>query len=72
MSKRRTKPKRVGNIGNYYGGLYVFKRAERFYWYIEDWDGTPCPADAEEIPEALYRALLKMKYVDDSPSHEGQ
>ena len=47
----------IGKIGNYYGGLNVKAEEDRFYWSIEDWDGHSW----EEIPEALYRALLKFE-----------
>lgn len=61
MSKKQ-KWKQVGNIGNYYGGLHVLERDGKFYWVIENWDGEPNPdTDGEEIPEALYRELLKQK-----------
>ncbi len=46
--------KRVGNIGNYYGGLEVKEEDGKFYWSIENWDGS----EWEEITETLYRALL--------------
>ena len=45
----------IGDIGNYYGGLAVKEEEERFYWGIENWDGTKW----EEIPKELYDALVK-------------
>tara|TARA_R110002020_G_scaffold475890_1_gene713745 strand:- start:18544 stop:18675 length:132 start_codon:yes stop_codon:yes gene_type:complete len=30
----------IGGIGNYYGGLSVNKQGEKFYWGIENYDGT--------------------------------
>lgn len=58
-----SKPKRVGNIGNYYGGLFVVKHNGKFYWTIENWDGIPEVGTVgwEEIPEALYHELVKIK-----------
>jgi hypothetical protein len=48
---------KVGKIGNYYGSLNVKTEGDKCYWSIEDWDGS----DWEEIPSALYRALLKFE-----------
>lgn len=44
----------IGNIGNYYGGLVVKEENDKYYWGIEDWDGTYW----DEIPKYLYDALL--------------
>ena len=46
---------RIGNISNYYGGIKVKVENEKFYWGIEDYDGTTY----KEIPEYLYFALIK-------------
>jgi len=46
---------RVGNIGNFYGGLSVKKDGDKFYWGIEDHSGT----EWQEIPESLYNELVK-------------
>jgi len=43
----------IGEIGNYYGGLSTGKVLDKFYWSIENWDGSYW----EEIPEYLYVAL---------------
>lgn len=52
----------IGTIGNYYGGLHVFRRDGKFYWFIENWDTVMRdPEEAEEIPESLYNELIKMK-----------
>lgn len=47
----------IGSIGNYYGGLSVKKDGNRMFWSIENYDGDRW----EEIPEYLYRALLKFE-----------
>ncbi len=43
------------DVGNFYGGLIVSARGDRFYWGIENWDGTRF----WEIPKYLYDALCK-------------
>ncbi len=45
----------IGNIGNYYGGLEVKEEDGKFFWGIENYDGTYF----EEIPQYLYDALVK-------------
>lgn len=52
----------IGNIGNYYGCLEVKVENERYFWGIENWDGTHW----EEIPKYLYDALIKFE----DESHE--
>lgn len=47
----------IGSIGNYYGGLQVIHDNNKFYWGIENHDGT----DWEEIPESLYNELMRFK-----------
>ena len=47
----------IGKITNYYGALNVKAEGDKFYWSIEDWDGHFW----EEIPETLYRALLRFE-----------
>lgn len=49
--------KQIGSIGNYYGCLEVKQDGDKYYWSAEDWDGH----DWEEIPEYLYRALVKFE-----------
>ena len=49
--------RRIGGIGNYYGGLSLKEDEGKFYWSIEDWSGE----DWEEIPKYLYDALLKFE-----------
>ena len=48
---------RIGNISNYYGGLNIKKEKNKYYWGIENWDGT----EWEEIPETLYNELLNFE-----------
>lgn len=45
----------ISDIENYYGGLRVSSDDNKFYWGIKNWDGE----NWKEIPEELYRALLK-------------
>lgn len=45
----------IGCIGNYYGALEVKEDAGKYWWSIENWDGH----EWEEIPESLYRELIK-------------
>lgn len=47
----------VGGIGNYYGGLMISTDGDKFYWGIENWDGTGW----DEIPESLYIHLMEFK-----------
>ena len=37
MSKS-TSYKPIGNIGNYYGGLFIKKHEGKYYWLIENYD----------------------------------
>lgn len=46
--------KRIGEIGNYYGGLSVKREDGKYYWSIEDWHSVGW----EEIPPYLYGALI--------------
>ena len=43
----------IGNIGNYYGGLRIAELDNKYYWGIENYNGT----FYEEIEETLYREL---------------
>lgn len=47
----------VGEIGNYYGGLWVKRINNMCYWSIENYSGD----NWEEIPSALFDELLKEK-----------
>ena len=55
--KDKEAPQCIGRIHNYYGGLEVRRENGKSYWGVEDWDGT----DWEEIPDSLYRALLRFE-----------
>jgi len=44
-------------IGNYYGGLEIKEEDEKYYWGIENYDGT----GYQEIPKYLYDALVKFR-----------
>ena len=48
---------RIGEIGNYYGGLHVSKYEDKFYWCIENHSGFHW----EEIPKGLFEVLSKYK-----------
>lgn len=45
----------IGTISNYYGGLIIKKEINKYYWAIENWDGT----NFQEIPKYLYKVLIK-------------
>lgn len=45
----------IGNIGNYYGGLEVKEEDGKYYWGIENYDGTYW----EEISKFTYTVLLR-------------
>ncbi len=47
----------IGCIGNYYGGLHVKRSGDKFLWSIENYTGH----DWEEIPESLYKELVKFQ-----------
>lgn len=49
--------KSIGSISNFYGGLNVKVEVGKFYWGIENYDGT----DWQEIPESLYLELIKFE-----------
>lgn len=46
--------KTIGTIENHYGCLFVKKEGDKYFWGIEDWDGT----EWEEIPKSLYDRLI--------------
>ena len=53
--------KQIGNIGNYYGGLWIFKKKSKYYWFIENYDtnfDNPMEC-AEEIPRRVYKILKR-------------
>ena len=45
----------IGGIGNYYGGLIIKEKDNKFYWGIENYNGT----DFKEIPKSLYDEIIK-------------
>lgn len=47
--------RRIGSIGNYYGGLYVKADETGCWWGIADYDES---IEWELIPDRLYRALV--------------
>ena len=47
--------KRIGKISNYYGGLFIKKEYDKYFWCIENYDGE----DWEEISKELYNNLKK-------------
>lgn len=50
----------VGDIGNYYGGLWVAEHEGRYWWMIENYDAFPGDFKFyDEIPKYLYDALVK-------------
>jgi hypothetical protein len=55
------KERDIGEIGNHYGGLAVKTRNGKFYWGIENWNGTFW----EEITESLFNELNKHQDAKD-------
>ena len=56
MDNKETR--RIGSIGNYYGGLHVMKDNGKYYWCIENYDTDFNDLnDWEEITEMLYDVL---------------
>ncbi len=54
----------IGTVTNYYGGVRVFERDGKCYWYIENWDSDneiPENEDHEEIPRSLYDELIQFQ-----------
>jgi hypothetical protein len=47
----------IGKIGNFYGGLEIKENNGKYYWGIENYNGT----DFEEITKELFDALLKFQ-----------
>ena len=59
------KEKRIGTIGNYYGGLHIKDIDGEYYWSIENWNGH----DWQKIPESLYKELLKFQEEKETNEH---
>ena len=49
--------KDIGRIANHYGSLSVKEVDGKYFWGIENWNGTFW----EEIPDYLYSALIKFE-----------
>jgi hypothetical protein len=47
--------RKIGSIGNYYGGLYVKEEDSEYFWSIENWDGHVW----NKIPKSLYDELVR-------------
>lgn len=54
---------KIGNIENFYGGLWICTNDTKYYWKIEDCSITT--ENWEEIPESLYCELLKFQVEKD-------
>ncbi len=55
--------KRIGEIGNYYGGLHIQEYEGKYYWIIENYDTDFSDLNEwDEIPRELYSELLKHPY----------
>lgn len=51
--------KRIGHIGNYYGGLHIKEKNGKYYWIIENHDTNFDNINEwQEIDESLYNELL--------------
>jgi len=44
-------------IGNYYGGLKIKEEDGKYFWGIENYDGT----DFKEIPKYLFDSLVEFR-----------
>ena len=51
----------IGQIGNYFGGLLIREDSGKFFWGIENWNGT----NWEEIPEDIFNALKSYEETRD-------
>jgi len=54
-NKGNTMQREIGSISNYYGGLSVKEENGRYFWGIQNWNGT----EWEEIPKSLFKELVK-------------
>jgi hypothetical protein len=51
--------KAIGNISNYYGGLFTMEYEGKYYWTIENYDTDfDDLEDWEEIDKELYDSLI--------------
>ena len=54
---------RIGDIGNYYGGLHIFEKDGKCYWIIENYDTDLTDlSECEEIPRKLHSALKEFEF----------
>jgi hypothetical protein len=70
MSDTKFKYKRVGQIGNYYGNLYIMENEGKYYWLIFNYDTDFDElSDWSEIDKELYDSLVaydaRSPYWDD-------
>jgi len=55
--------RKIGKIGNYYGGLFIKKHKGKYYWIIENYDTDfKDISEWEEISEAVYNQLNLIEY----------
>lgn len=55
--------KKIGDAGNYYGGVVVTSVNNKYYWCIENYDGYD---SWEEIPKELYDSLCAFEDFKDN------
>jgi hypothetical protein len=49
----------IGEIANYYGGLSVIQKEDKYYWIIENYDTDfDNLSEWEEISKELYDSLI--------------
>jgi len=54
--------KKIGDINNYYGGLWIQEIDKKFYWIIENHDTDfSILSEWYEITKELYDSLLKFE-----------
>jgi len=56
--------KGIGNIGNYYGRLFICKHGRKYYWIIENYNTDFSDIlEWEEIPKELYDSLMAFSAI---------
>jgi hypothetical protein len=59
MSETKFNYKGIGDIGNYYGGLYIMETEGKYYWLIENYNTNfDDLAYWSEIDKELYDRLV--------------
>ena len=59
MSETKFNYKSVGEIGNYYGGLFIMENEGKYYWLIENYNTEfDDLSDWSEIDKELYDSLV--------------